>query len=223
MNATMLKVGGSLAIFPQKLRGLCQILSEVSEKYPLIVLPGGGEFADTVRTLDERFKLSCWVSHRMSILGQDQYGFLLKDLISNAVEVSTFEETQRALDCKKLPIFLPSKLFFSEDPLENSWDVTSDSIAAYIAGRMDIPKVLFVTDVDGIYTENPKNQTDFRFLQEVTIQELMARNERTSVDKFLPTLLIKRPLESFVVNGLFPERVVALIEGKGAVCTKIRA
>jgi 5-(aminomethyl)-3-furanmethanol phosphate kinase len=222
MNATMLKVGGSLAIFPQKLRGLCQILSEVSEKYPLIVLPGGGEFADTVRTLDERFKLSCWVSHRMSILGQDQYGFLLKDLISNAVEVSTFEENQRALDCKKLPVFLPSKLFFSEDPLENSWNVTSDSIAAYIAGRMDISKVLFVTDVDGIYTENPKNQTDARLLQEVTIQELMARKERTSVDKFLPTLLIKRPLESFVVNGLFPERVVALIVGKEAVCTKIR-
>jgi 5-(aminomethyl)-3-furanmethanol phosphate kinase len=223
MNATMLKVGGSLALFPQKLRGLCKILSEVSENYPLVVLPGGGEFADAVRTLDERFKLSCWVSHRMSILGQDQYGFLLKDLISNAVEVSTFEETQRVLDCKKLPVFLPSKLFFSEDPLENSWDVTSDSIAAYIAGRMDIPKVLFVTDVDGIYTENPKNQTDARLLQEVTIQELMARKERTSVDKFLPTLLIKRPLESFVVNGLFPERVVALIVGKEAVSTKIRA
>jgi hypothetical protein len=88
---------------------------------------------------------------------------------------------------------------------------------------MDIPKVLFVTDVDGIYTENPKNQKDARLLQEVTIHELMARSERTSVDKFLPTLLIKRPLESFVVNGLFPERVVALIEGKEAVCTKIRA
>ncbi len=223
MNATMLKIGGSLALFPQKLRELCQILSEVSVNSSLIVLPGGGEFADTVRALDARFNLSKEVSHRMSILGQDQYGLLLKDLIPNAVVVNTFEEAQRVLDHKKLTIFLPSKLFFSEDPLENSWDVTSDSIAAYLAGRMNIHKVLFVTDVDGIYNKNPKNQADARLLEEVTIQELMARKERTSVDTFLPTLLIKLPLESFVVNGLFPERIVALLEGKETVCTKIRA
>jgi 5-(aminomethyl)-3-furanmethanol phosphate kinase len=223
LNATMLKVGGSLALYPKKLRNLCQILSEASKKYPLIVLPGGGEFADTVRALDKRFSLSCATSHRMSILGQDQYGLLLNDLTPNAIGVYTFEESQRVLDNKKLPIFLPSRLFFSEDPLENSWDVTSDSIAAYIAGRMNIQKVLFVTDVDGIYTENPKNQSNAGFLAEVTAQELLARKERTSVDKFLSTLLTKQQLDCFVVNGLFPQRVVALLGGKKAVSTRIRS
>lgn len=222
MNTTVLKVGGSLALYPQKLRELCQTLSEVSRKSPLIVLPGGGEFADTVRALDARFMLSCTASHRMSILGQDQYGLLLKDLMPNAVEVFTFEQAQKGLDTNKLPIFLPSKLFFSEDPLENSWDVTSDSIAAYVAYRMNSPKVLFITDVDGIYTDNPKNHANARLLKEVTVQELLVRKERTSVDKFLPTLLMKQPLECFIVNGLYPERVIALLAGKETVGTKIR-
>jgi len=222
MKVTMLKVGGSLALYPQKLRDLCQILSETSKKCPVILLPGGGEFADTVRALDARFSLSCKASHRMSILGQDQYGLLLKDLIPNSVEVYTFEAAQRVLDSKKLPIFFPSKLFLDEDPLKNSWDVTSDSIAAYLACRMNIHKVLFITDVDGICTENPKSQANTRLLKEITVQELMARKERTSVDKFLPTLLLTHPLECFVVNGLFPERVVALLADKEAISTEIR-
>lgn len=186
------------------------------------MVPGGGEFADTVRALDVRFSLSCTASHRMSILGQDQYGLLLKDLMPNAIEVYAFEEAQRELDKKKLPIFLPSKLFFSEDPLENSWDVTSDSIAAYVAGRMNIDKVLFVTDVDGVYTENPKTQANAHLLKEVTVQNLLKLTYRTSVDRFLPNLLMKRPLICFVVNGFFPERVVALLAGGEAVSTEIR-
>jgi len=117
---------------------------------------------------------------------------------------------------------LPSKLFLSEDPLENSWDVTSDSITAYLAGRMNIDKILFVTNVDGVYTKNPKTQPNAHLLKKVTVQDLLKLTDRTSVDKFLPNLLLKRPLMCFVVNGFFPERVVALLAGREAVSTEIR-
>jgi aspartokinase-like uncharacterized kinase len=56
------------------------------------VVPGGGEFADVVRCLDERFSLTCGVSHRMAILGMDQYGLLLSDLMPNSVTVCKLEE-----------------------------------------------------------------------------------------------------------------------------------
>ena len=64
MDATIVKVGGSLALHPEKLRILCAKLSEVSKKHKIIVVPGGGEFADAVRDLDKRFNLSCEVSHQ---------------------------------------------------------------------------------------------------------------------------------------------------------------
>src|SRR5450759_3482601 len=164
MNATVIKVGGSIALHPEKLRALCTKISEESKKHRLIVVPGGGEFADTVRTLDKQFSLSCSVSHKMAVLGMDQYGLMLSDLIPNSVTVSKLEEVKYFLDKSKLPIFLPSNLLLSEDPLENSWEVTSDSIAVYLAHRMQVHKVLLVTDVDGVYNEDPKTKPDSKLI-----------------------------------------------------------
>ena len=221
MDATIVKVGGSLALYPEKLRVLCAKLSEISKKHRLIVVPGGGEFADVVRGLDERFNLSCESSHRMAILGMDQYGFLLSELIHNSSIVNQLENLQKVLDSPKLPIFLPSNLLLSKDPLENSWDVTSDSIAVYIAGRLQVRQVLLVTDVDGVYTCDPKKHSDAKLIKKLSAEQLLAMNKRTSVDKFLPILLLKLPIDCFVVNGLFPERVEAVLDGQEAVCTLI--
>jgi aspartokinase-like uncharacterized kinase len=222
MNATIVKVGGSLALYPEKLRALCAKLSAVSQKHKLIVVPGGGEFADVVRSLDERFSLSCDVSHRMAILGMDQYGILLSDLIPNSVTSSKLEEIKCFLDLDKLPVFLPSKLLLSENQLENSWNVTSDSIAVYLAHRLRAKKVLLVTDVDGIYTHDPKTKPESEFIKELFASELLAINKRTSVDKTLPKLLLKAPIGCCVVNGLFPERVEAVFDDQATVCTVIK-
>jgi aspartokinase-like uncharacterized kinase len=221
LDATIVKVGGSLALYPEKLRALCAKLSEISKKHRLIVVPGGGEFADVVRDLDKRFNLSCETSHRMAILGMDQYGFLLSELIHNSSIVNQLENLQKVLDSPKLPVFLPSNLLLSEDPLENSWDVTSDSIAVYIAGRLQVRKVLLVTDVDGVYTCDPKKHSDAKLIKKLSAEQLLAMNKRTCVDKFLPEMLLKLPIDCFVVNGLFPERVEAVLDGQEAVCSLI--
>jgi aspartokinase-like uncharacterized kinase len=57
--STVVKVGGSLAAYPEKLRSLCVKLSEISKKQKLLIVPGGGEFADTVRKHDE---IACCVA-----------------------------------------------------------------------------------------------------------------------------------------------------------------
>jgi aspartokinase-like uncharacterized kinase len=222
MNATVVKVGGSLAEHPAKLRALCVMLSEVSKRTRLIVVPGGGEFADVVRSLDKRFSLSCAVSHRMAILGMDQYGLLLSDLMPNSVTVNELGEIEGFLNSGKLPVFLPSTLMFHEDPLENSWDVTSDSIALYIAWKIQSKKVLLVTDVDGIYSDDPKKNSDAKLIKHLSPSELSAMNKRTSVDKALPKLLMKMPVDCFVVNGLFSGRVEAILNGQETVCTLIK-
>lgn len=221
--STTVKVGGSLMLQPEKLRALCLKLSAASGKHRLVVVPGGGELADAVRELDKRFSLSNGASHRMAILGMDQYGFLLSDLTPNSVAVNTLEKTKKVLDSGKLPIFLPSHLLFSEDPLENSWDVTSDSIAVYLAGRMQSHRVVLVTDVDGVYTSDPKKYPGAKLIKNLSASELLALNKRTSVDKFLPKLLLNMRLDCFVVNGLFPERFEAILDGQETVYTLITA
>ena len=185
------------------------------------MVPGGGEFADVVRVVDKRFSLSDSVSHQMAILGMDQYGFLLSDLITNSQVINQLEHVQQVFDLRKLPVFLPSNFMLKNNPLENSWTVTSDSIAVYIANQLHINKVILVTDVDGIFTRDPKKHSDAQLINEISAKQLEAMSERTSVDKFLPKLLLKMQIECFVVNGLFPERVEDILNGRNAVCTLI--
>ncbi|MCL4430122.1 MAG: delta 1-pyrroline-5-carboxylate synthetase [Chloroflexi bacterium] len=222
MNATVVKVGGSLTAYPEKLRTLCAKLSEASKKHRLIVVPGGGEFADVVRRLDERFFLSCVASHRMAILGMDQYGLLLSDLMPNSVTISKLKEVKYFLDLGKLPVLLPFNLMLREDPLQNSWDVTSDSIAVYLAHRLHVLKVLLITDVDGVYSNDPKKHSDAKIINNLSASELLAMNKRTSVDIALPKLLLKVRIDCFVVNGLFPERIETVLDGRDEVCTLIK-
>jgi 5-(aminomethyl)-3-furanmethanol phosphate kinase len=222
MNSlVVVKVGGSLALYPEKLRTLCTRLTKLSKKHKLIIVPGGGEFADVVRSLCTRFSLSCGVSHKMAILGMDQYGLLLSDLIPNSVVVSKLEEIKCIFKMGKLPVFLPYNLLLNDDQLENSWNVTSDTIALYIAIKLRTNKVLLITDVDGIFSDDPKTHPEARFIERLSAYELLAMNKRTAVDETLPKLLIKSHITCVVVNGLFPERVEAILDNQPTVYTLI--
>ena len=220
MDAVVVKVGGSLALKPEKLRDLCMKLSQLSHQQGLIVVPGGGEFADIVRDMDKRFKLAPSTNHRMAILGMDEYGMLLHDLSPNSECVDDFGLLKDTLKMGRLPIFLPSAFTFADDGLENSWDVTSDSIAAYVAERLGVRQVVLVTDVDGVFDCDPKKHPEAKLLMHVTAEKLLGMG-RTSVDKYLPKLLLQLKVECIVVNGFYPERVEAVLQRKKTVCTII--
>jgi aspartokinase-like uncharacterized kinase len=218
MTVTVVKVGGSLSQKPQALRALCVKLGELAKKHVLVVVPGGAEFADCVRDLDKRFSLSSVTAHRMAILGMDQYGLLLSDLMPNCQVADSLEEAKNA-SVGRLVVFLPSRFMFEDNALENSWEVTSDSIAAHIASRLDAERVLLITDVDGIFTADPKKVQDAKLISQLTAQQLLAMNKKTSVDAYLPKLLLKSKLKCYIVNGLHPERVEAILDRQKTVCT----
>lgn len=216
----VVKVGGSLVAEPSHLINLCTSLSKLSRKHTIVVVPGGGRFADVVRDCDERFNLSRNISHRMAILGMDQFGMLLSQITPNSVATYLLNDTKQLSETSAVPIFLPSRLMFGEDPLENSWDVTSDSIAAYVANRLEAHKLLLITDVDGIFTKNPRYK-DSMLIEQISAEELSKFSNRTSVDNFLAKLLLEIPVNCYVVNGKYPDRVRAIIEKKQTICTFI--
>lgn len=215
----VIKVGGSLAEDPENLRLLCHKLTGLAKKYMLLVVPGGGRFADLVRALDKRFALSCNVSHRMAVLAMDQLGFLLSNITPNSRVFHLLKNAEKLSEAGMVPIFLPSRLMFEEDPLENSWDATSDSIAAYVAKRMHAGKLVLVTDVDGVFTSDPKVDSDATLIRKISAEQLLTMNRRTSVDRYLPKFLLDAQVDCYVVNGFFPERVEAIVAGLNTTCT----
>jgi aspartokinase-like uncharacterized kinase len=215
----VIKIGGSLAEDPAALRALCNRLGEIAKKYRIAVVPGGGKFADVIREFDRRYTVSPDISHRMAVLGMDQFGLLLSQIIPNSCAVYLLNDAKQLSETRVVPIFLPSRLMFQEDPLEHSWDVTSDSIAAYIANRLHANKVILATDVDGIFTADPKKHSDAKLLKKLSAKKLLKLAQRTSVDKFLPKLLLETQLDCCVINGKYPERIDAILAGQHTTCT----
>jgi aspartokinase-like uncharacterized kinase len=204
---TVVKVGGGLGP-DDALKGLCTALGALGERHSLLVVPGGGDFADAVRDADRRFGLSAEASHRMAILGMDQFGWLLSELIPGAQRCADLARAGAGRTTVLLPSALPL------DALPASWQVTSDSIAAWVAGQVGAGRLVLVKGVDGLYPEWPARGEPLACL---SVAELAALRPG-GVDEYLPTALEHAHFETWVIGA---ERVVELIERGTAVGTRI--
>src|SRR5215207_9120087 len=84
-DLTVIKFGGRLATIPAALERVCAALGDVAQSHRLVVVPGGGPFADAVREFDARLRLSADAAHWMAILAMDQYAHVLAGRIPGAV------------------------------------------------------------------------------------------------------------------------------------------
>ncbi|KXB02289.1 hypothetical protein AKJ43_02085 [candidate division MSBL1 archaeon SCGC-AAA261D19] len=218
---SIIKVGGSLARDPKSLRALCPVLSELAGEHNFLIVPGGGKFADTVREFDREYCLSAETSHKMAVLSMDQYAMLLADLISNSRTVYSLEEAEVFLSEGGVPILLPSRSMFTEDPLDHSWDFTSDSIAAWIAGSSNAERLILVTDVDGVFSQDQKGGLGGELVPRISVYDLLKEGVETCVDMGLPKILPKIQSKCYVVNGKHPSRIRKILEEKKTVCTRI--
>jgi aspartokinase-like uncharacterized kinase len=121
---TVVKLGGAvLADAP------VMALAGIPRDGRTLIVPGGGPFADMVRAADARFGLSDDDAHWAAILAMDQYATALAALAPG------------------LPIVAPYQWLRAVDPLPHSWDVTSDSIAAWVALAVGARRLLLVKPV----------------------------------------------------------------------------
>jgi aspartokinase-like uncharacterized kinase len=206
---TVVKVGGGLG--DDALPAMCSTLGELGERHPLLVVPGGAVFADAVRAAERRFGLSAPTAHRMAILGMEQFGWLLCDLIPGAERCT---DPARAA-AGRAAVLMPAALALDELPA--SWDVTSDSIAAWVADRAGAGRLVLVKEVDGVYPGWPPRGEP---LARLTVAELAALRPR-GVDEYLPTVLERASFETWVISGRGPERLVELLDGGATAGTRI--
>ncbi len=123
--AVVIKIGGSLI----DVGGT--VLEEIEAAgVSALIIPGGGIFADSVRaaSLDDD------AAHWQAIASMNRYGRFLSTF--------GFPITERLETPAGVQIFLPEKVLREADPLPHSWDVTSDSIALWVAGQLDAPLLL---------------------------------------------------------------------------------
>jgi len=140
----VIKVGGGLLGHVNHLDRVLGAIAEVTRNQHVVVVPGGGPFAEAIRDVDARLGLGDDAAHWMAILGMDQYATLLASRLSGAVVVSTRDEIDSAFRQRQIAVLAPSRWLSAVDPLPHSWDVTSDSIAAWVAGELGAARLLLV-------------------------------------------------------------------------------
>jgi aspartokinase-like uncharacterized kinase len=181
----VIKVGGSLLRRPAALARVTDSLAQLRERLALLVVPGGGLMADTIRDLDQRFSFAPDTSHWMAVLAMDQYALLLSGRIAGSRVVRDRQEIACALDAKAIPVLAPYRWLEDADPLPHSWSVTSDSIAAWVAGAVGAPRLVLVKAVGG----QPESLVDEHFSRALPTQVESTVLAATEVDK-LEALLV---------------------------------
>ncbi|MFQ5960370.1 MAG: delta 1-pyrroline-5-carboxylate synthetase [Candidatus Methylomirabilales bacterium] len=210
------KIGGSLNR-PEILVPLLRTLEAIGSEYRVLVVPGGGAFADTVRTEAATFQLGDTASHWMAILAMDQYSYLLADLGGATRTVRTPTEIEETIQDQALPILLPSTLLLETDPLPHSWDVTSDTIAAYIAVQLEAELLVLLKDVDGVMTADPREQPSAVLIPRLSPSHLA---KYACVDAAFAKE-VPRLRRCWILDGRYPDRLVALLRSGKTVGTEI--
>jgi aspartokinase-like uncharacterized kinase len=145
----VVKLGGSLGRIGGALAAAGRALGTAARRRPLVVVPGGGALADLVRTLDRELSLPPTTAHWMAILAMDQYAHVIVAHTESAVIAHDAAEIRSALAEGRIPVLAPYRWMFAADALPHRWEVTSDSIAAFVAGALDAELLVLLKPVSG--------------------------------------------------------------------------
>jgi aspartokinase-like uncharacterized kinase len=156
---TVVKLGGGLLAHDEYFGATLTMIGEAAAGRRLLIVPGGGPFADAVREIDRRIGLSPDSAHWMAVLAMDQYAHLIAPRMANGVLVTDRAEIVAALDVCRVPVLAPTRWMRRVDPLPHTWDVTSDSIAAWTARAVDARHLVLIKP-PGARSSNDRSRTD---------------------------------------------------------------
>lgn len=199
----VVKIGGSCS---SNLQEIIQDLKDCVDHADadILIIPGGWVFADMIRELE----LDDTTAHWMAVEAMDLYGHYISSFGIESIEPSQF-----GFDVSGVNVLLPYRLLRKYDELPHSWEVTSDSIALWVAHKIGLKEIVKLTDVDGVLVNGK------------LVEEIEAENVarlKTCVDEYSPALIQEFGLDMFVCNGLRGRVKDYILRGR-AIGTRIKA
>jgi 5-(aminomethyl)-3-furanmethanol phosphate kinase len=140
--AVIVKLGGSLAAAGTLRIWLDTVVAQGSGR--CVIVPGGGDFAEGVRAAQQRLGFSDRTAHRMALLAMQQYALLLVELAPALRPCEDATQIKRALAAGGIALWLPSRMVEADPAIAESWTVTSDSLAAWLAHAIGAARLVLV-------------------------------------------------------------------------------
>lgn len=139
----VVKLGGSL----ERNGALKRCLDGVALKGNVVV-PGGGDFAEQVRSAQQRWHFDDIAAHAMAILAMQQMAWLLNSINRSFVLADSVAEIVRQLETGRPVIWRPDLHELDRAGIAASWDITSDSLAAWLAGVLGARELILIKSAD---------------------------------------------------------------------------
>lgn len=192
MNPLVIKLGGSLITSVPE---LVQVFRAHAHA-PLLIVPGGGPFADLVRTFSPPDEEAHW----MAVAAMEQFGWYIASHGLHKTDILQIPSSPH--------VFLPYRVLREYDPLPHSWEVTSDTIAAWIAHTMGAD-LLLLKSVDGLYRNG------------ILMEHVGGSFSCREVDpSFLPYVCSNR-LRCTILNGGISGRLDSYLRGEPVRSTRV--
>ncbi|MDR5783027.1 aspartate kinase [Caballeronia sp. LZ065] len=138
----VVKIGGSLSHDPA-LREWLTRLWEVGGGR-VVIVPGGGDFADAVRQYQSEWQFDDLAAHNMCLLAMAQYAILMQGVVPELVLASNESRIRRALRDGRVAVWVPTDLMRTTPDKMTNWDVTSDSLAAWLSTSLNAERLMIV-------------------------------------------------------------------------------
>ncbi len=174
----VIKLGGSLNGSNAILKCL-NIIAEQA-RTPVVIVAGGGEFAEQVRLAQKQWLFDDTTAHAMAILAMQQTALMLAALQPEFKVLSSVSAIQQAITTERLIIWSPQIDELNQAQLPATWELTSDSLSAWLAGQLTAQKLLIVkaatvptNDIKTLQQLGILDQAFSSFIQETTFKLLI--------------------------------------------------
>lgn len=141
----VVKLGGSLHASATLAEWIAAL-----RRYPhaLTLVPGGGPFADAVRAAQPAMRFSDEAAHAMAVLAMEQYALALANLYEGLELAASRDEIDAAHAKGRIALWRASGMVAKAREVAPRWDVTSDSLAAWLARKTSAQALLLIKSVD---------------------------------------------------------------------------
>lgn len=133
----VLKIGGSWITNPN----LTTLLKRLDKKKKgkIIIVAGGGCFADSVRFAFKKTRMSEKLANTLALKSTEIFCSYLKD-----INKKLFLTTNKRFKANSLNVWLPSVILSKQKSFKKNWDSTSDSVAAWLSNDIKADGLVFI-------------------------------------------------------------------------------